>query len=247
MYAFSLCMPLYDILSLWKEDWSGKQTNCLLGENCYEIYFLLVISWIPLVWTSPMFSTWPQGVIINKFYSNTKTPYAKFKLVLIGKRISVRMLLIISVKDRDSKVDNNLDPCWHSLSRSYRLLIESQDTQVLDRIPPDCNFESRVVNKKKTFIYPCNLTWTIQRYLSIQRELVNWMRITPQWQCTVSVHDCTHSPPLPLSLYHRWNNNQDVSCHLHRKVAFVSRKLCKSMGRCFSWRNAEIWSHLALK
>ena len=30
------------------------------------------------------------------------------------------------------KIDNNLDPDWHSLSRSYYLLTETQDTQVLD-------------------------------------------------------------------------------------------------------------------
>ena len=73
-------MPLYDILSLWKEDWSGKQTNYLLGKHCYEIYFLPVINWIPLVWTSPMFSTSPQAVIINKFYCNAKNHMCKIQI-----------------------------------------------------------------------------------------------------------------------------------------------------------------------
>ena len=41
----------------------------------------------------------------------------------------------------------------------------------------------------------------------------------------------------PLSLHHRWSNNQNVSRHLQCKVACVGRKLCKSMCGCISQRN----------
>ena len=124
------------------------------------------------------------------------------------------------------KLNNDLNPGWHSLSRYFHRLTESLDTQVFDGFPPDCNYESRAVNAKKNICQSLKLNLN-NSTISINLEGAG--ELCGNYTSIYAISSWLHSQSTvatfsPLSLYHRWstgNGKRETSVfYLNFQVRF---------------------------
>ena len=126
------------------------------------------------------------------------------------------------------KLNNNLNPGWHSLSRYFHRLTESQDTQVLDSFPPDCNYESRAVNAKKNICQSLKLNLN-NSTISINLEGAG--ELCGNYTSIYAISSWLHSQSTvatfsPLSLYHRWSTGNEKRAFSTWISKFASFWLC---------------------